>query len=49
MRKLIAKLTKHVEGALGGKVVVWRLTTPEERALFAARKAVEAEKCGAAE
>lgn len=31
-------------GALGGRVNVWRLTTDEERAIFNARKAVEAEK-----
>ena len=31
-------------GALGGRVNVWRLTTAEERGIFNARKAVEAEK-----
>jgi hypothetical protein len=34
-------------GALGGKVVVWRATTPLERAAFAARKAADAEHGGA--
>ncbi len=33
-------------GALGGKVIIWRLTTPQERAVFTARKAAEGEKTG---
>lgn len=32
------------DGALGGRVIVWRITTPAERAMFSARKAAEAEK-----
>lgn len=44
---LIDDSGRRGQGALGGKVVVWRATTPLERALHAARKAVEAEHSGA--
>ena len=39
---LVAKSGERGRGALGGGVNVWRLTTAEERSLFAARKAAEA-------
>jgi hypothetical protein len=32
------------DGALGGRVVVWRATTAQERALFMARQAAKREK-----
>jgi predicted ArsR family transcriptional regulator len=41
---LIVKTGERGKGALGGAVNVWRATTAEERALFNARKAAEAEK-----
>ncbi len=40
---LIDDSGRRGDGALGGKVVVWRSTTPLERASFNARKAAEAE------
>lgn len=43
---LIDDSGRRGKGALGGKVVVWRATTPVERAVHVARKAVDAEKSG---
>jgi len=36
---LITDSGQRGPGALGGRVVIWRATTPEERAAFAARSA----------
>ena len=41
---LVVETGERGAGALGGRVNVWRVTTAEERGLFNARKAVEAEK-----
>jgi predicted ArsR family transcriptional regulator len=46
---LVEDTGRRGDGALGGKVVVWRLTTPEEKAIHAARKAADAEKSEAAQ
>jgi predicted ArsR family transcriptional regulator len=43
---LVVETGERGKGALGGKVNVWRATTAEERGLFNARKALEAEKSG---
>jgi hypothetical protein len=45
-RGLIEDSGQRGRGALGGKVVVWRSTTPLERAIFNASKAMETEKTG---
>jgi predicted ArsR family transcriptional regulator len=41
---LVEDSGRRGSGALGGRVIVWRRTTVEERALFNARKAAQAEK-----
>jgi predicted ArsR family transcriptional regulator len=41
---LVVETGERGRGALGGSVNRWRQTTSEERAIFAARKAVEDEK-----
>lgn len=43
---LIEDSGERGDGALGGRVIVWRPTTPIERAIFRARKAAEREKGG---
>jgi len=41
---LVTDTGEHGRSALGGKSTLWRQTTADERALFAARKAAEDEK-----
>ena len=43
---LVIETGERGEGALGGKVNVWRATSAQERALFNARKAAATEKSG---
>jgi predicted ArsR family transcriptional regulator len=44
---LVIETGERGRGALGGAVNRWRLTTPEERAIHAARAAIADEKGGA--
>jgi predicted ArsR family transcriptional regulator len=41
---LVTDTSERGRGALGGKVIVWRLTTDDERSMFAVRKIAKDEK-----